>query len=76
MIEALIKLEVHKDGTFEAKVEGKPEDIASALLLLCGHREDMALILEVCAKYLAKNGEEFLNQIKQIQDEESTESTS
>lgn len=76
MIEALIKLEVHKDGTFEAKVEGKPEDIASALLLLCGYREDMATILKVCAQYLENNGEELLNQIKQIQDEESTESAS
>lgn len=76
MIEALIRLEVHHDGTFEAEVKGKPEDIAAALLLMCAEREDMSLILKVCAKYLENNGEELINQYKQMKDEESTESAS
>lgn len=76
MIEALIRLEVHHDGTFEAEVKGKAEDIAASLLLLCAEREDMSTIIKVCAKYLENNGEELINQYKQIKDEESTQSPS
>lgn len=76
MIQALIKLEVHEDGTMEAEVKGKAEDIAAALLLLCAEKEEMSTIIKVCAKYLEANREELINQYKQIKDEESTESAS
>lgn len=76
MISALIRLEVHEDGTMEAEVKGKSEDIAAALLLLCAEKEEMSTILKVCAKYLEKNGEELINQYKQMKDEESTQSPS
>jgi hypothetical protein len=76
MISALIKLEVHEDGTMEAEVKGKSEDIAAALILLCAEKEEMSTIIKVCAKYLEANGEELINQFKQMKDEESTESAS
>lgn len=76
MIQALIRLEVQEDGTMEAEVKGKPEDIAAALILLCAEKEDMSTIIKVCAKYLEANGEELINEYKQIKDEESTESAS
>lgn len=60
----------------EAEVKGKSEDIAAALILLCAEKEELSTIIKVCAKYLENNGEELINQYKQMKDEESTESAS